>query len=308
VAGQQLLHAYLPEDDRVEEVFNRGLTAFTHAATPPAAWHTLVQTNDTVGIKVFSAPGPWCGTRKSVVRALIRGLLAAGLPGDHIVIWDKDYGDLETAGFDDLARELGVGVMGAREAGYDPNTFYLPDSPVIGQLVWGDLEFGHTNREAGRRSFFSKLVSQRVTKLISVTPLMNEDAAGLCGHFYSLALGSVDNTRRFSDDTSRLAVALPEIVAQPSISDHTVLYVTDALLGQCQGGPSGFLQFSTELDQIWFSHDPVALDTVALQELNQERAHLQIPGWSPNLEIYTNAALLQLGQNQPEQIPVRVVR
>lgn len=307
VVGHHLLQAYQPNDDQVEAVFNRGLTDFTHTPNPAAAWQTLVHTNDTVGIKVFSPPGPWCGTRKSVVRAVIRGLLASGLPGHQIIIWDKEYLPLETAGFPDLARELGVSVMSARQAGYDPDTFYLPDSPVVGQLVWGDLEFGRTNREAGRRSFFSKLVSRRITKLISVTPLMNEDTAGVCGHFYSLALGSVDNTRRFDDDSSRLAVALPEIVAQPPLTDHTVLYVTDALLGQCQGGPSGYLQFSTELDQIWFSHDPVALDTVALQELNQERARMQIPGWSPNLEIYTNAALLQLGQNQPDQIPVRVI-
>ena len=40
---------------------------------------------------------------------------------------------------------------------------------------------------------------------------MSEGSAGLCGQFFSLSLGSVDNTRRFEGNASRLAVALPEI-------------------------------------------------------------------------------------------------
>jgi len=217
VTGERLLDTYIPDNERVASTFNHGLETFTRTATPAAAWLTLVKTNDTVGLKVYSVPGPICGTRAATVRAAVQGLLAAGLPPGHIIIWDKHPAELRAAGYYDLGRDLGVAVMSATETGYDSNTFYLPDSPVIGQLVWGDLEFGQTNRDTGKRSFVSKLVSQRLTKIISLVPLINEDAAGVCGHFYSLALGSVDNTLRFENDPGRLAVALPEIVAQPAV-------------------------------------------------------------------------------------------
>ena len=46
-------------------------------------------------------------------------------------------------------------------------------------------------------------------------PLINENEAGICGHFLSLGLGSVDNTHRFQYDPDRLAVALPKIYALP---------------------------------------------------------------------------------------------
>lgn len=307
-SGDNLLNAFLPDDARVETVFNLGLTHFTHTTEVAAAWRSLVTTNDTVGIKVFSEPGPFNGTRPAVVAAIARGLITAGLPPSKIIIWDKRAEDLQASGFFALGKQLGVRIASATGSGYDPNTFYLSDSPVIGALVWGDLEFGRTNRDTGKKSFVAKLVSQQMTKIISVAPLINENSAGVCGHFFSLALGSVDNTRRFEDDPDRLAIALPEIIALPSIGDRVVLNVTDALLGQYQGGPSGFLQYSTVLDQIWFSRDPVALDALSLKELAREaKTYGSIP-LPTNFEIYTNATLLQLGVNDPAKIGIERVR
>jgi hypothetical protein len=306
--GDDLLDAYLPDDERVAAVFNLGLLQLTHATNLVAAWRTLLTTNDTVGIKVFCRPGPYCGTRPAVVAAIAQGLITAGLAPDKIIIWDRDEAALRAAGFTALGRKLGVRVAGAIQSGYDPKTFYLPDTPVIGMLVWGDLEFGQTNRDAGRKSFVSKLITGEMTKIISVAPLINENDAGVCGHFFSLALGSVDNTRRFEGDADRLAVALPEIIALPSIGDHVILNVTDALLGQYQGGPAGYLQYATVLNQLWLSHDPVALDVLSLKELAREAGTFGTPPQAADFEIYTNAALLELGANDPARIKIERVR
>ena len=147
-----------------------------------------------------------------------------------------------------------------------------------------------------------------MTKMISIAPLINENDAGVCGHFFSLALGSVDNTRRFEGSDDRLATALPEIYALPAVGDHVVLHVTDALIGQYQGGPAGYLQFSTVLNQIWFSHDPVALDTLALKELARERRVFSVPLMRTFPAIYANAALLQLGINDPAKIQAETIK
>ena len=307
VQGERLLDAFLPDDDRVAAAFNLGLTEFTRTDHAAAAWRSLVTTNDTVGIKIFSAPGPLSGTRPAVIRAIVHGLLDAGIAPEKIIIWDRHANDLRAAGFFLLAEKLGVRAAGAAESGYDTNTYYLPETPVIGALVWGDVEFGNTNYGVGKKSFVAQLVSQQLTKIISVAPLVNENDAGLCGHFYSLALGSVDNTRRFENDGDRLAVALPEIYALPLLGDRVVLHVTDALLGQNQGGPASYLQFSTVLQQLWFSRDPVALDTLGLRELGHERRRLDEPPLPSNFQIYTNAALLQLGISDPARIQIEKI-
>jgi hypothetical protein len=308
VDGTGLESFFLADDARVAAAFERGLFTLTRTTNAVAAWRSLVQTNDTVGIKVFSQPGPLSGTRPPVVAAIVRGLLVAGLPREQIIIWDKRAGDLRTAGFFSLGEQFGVRVAGAVEAGYDETNFYLPETPITGALLWGDLEFGKKGDGIGKKSFVSKLVSRQLTKIISVAPLLNENDAGICGHFYSLALGSVDNTRRFEGDADRLSLALPEIYALPSVGDHVVLLVTDALLGQYQGGPAVYLQYSAVLDQIWLSHDPVALDTLGLKQLARERKMFEIPPPKENLQTYTNAVLLQLGVSDPVRIQVEKVK
>ena len=308
VDGVGLQAAFLADDARVAAAFDLGLFTLTRTATLADAWRSLVRTNDTVGIKVFSQPGPLSGTRPAVVAAMVHGLLAAGLPPANIIIWDKHADDLRAAGFFKLGAQLGVRVAGAVEAGYDETNFYLPDSPIVGSLVWGDSEFGQKGDGRGKKSFVSRLVSRQLTKIISVAPLLNENDAGLCGHFFSLTLGSVDNTRRFEGDADRLAVALPEIYALPCVGDRVVLNVTDALLGQYQGGPASFLQYATVLDQLWLSRDPVALDTLALKELARQRKKFDIPPPKLNYQLYTNAVLLQLGLNDPSRIQIEKVQ
>ncbi|MGA3284892.1 MAG: hypothetical protein ABSD57_10605 [Verrucomicrobiota bacterium] len=299
---------FQPDNVRVQTMVNRGITNLTGKTTSVEAWHSLVSTQDIVGIKVFSAAGSISGTRPPVVAAVIRGLLDAGVPREHIIIWDKHKDDLRAAGFFKLAAQFGVRAAGAADSGYDEKPFYNPDTAIIGHLVWGDLEFGKKGEGVGRRSFVSKLVSRQITKIISIAPLLNENDAGVCGHLYGLAMGSVDNTLRFEGNADRLAVAVPEIYALPALGDRVALNITDALIGQYEGGQKGLLQYSEVPNQLWFSRDPVALDTLALKELDRERRAMDAPAFKPNLELYTNAALLQLGVNDPAKIQVEKLR
>jgi hypothetical protein len=308
VENTNAISNFQPDENAVQAMVNLAITNFTGKTTAADAWRSLVSTQDVVGIKVFSAAGELSGTRPIVVAAVVRGLLDAGLPATNIVIWDKHADDLRAAGFFKLAAQLGVRAVGAMETGYDPTNFYLPDSPVIGNLAYGDLEFGQKGESVGRKSFVSLLVSRQITKIISIAPLLNENEIGACGQLYSLALGSVDNTFRFESDADRLAVAVPEIYALPALGDRVALNITDALIGQYEGSSRGLLQYSFVLDQLWFSRDPVALDTLAIKELEHERRAFDAPEFKPNLELYANAALLQLGMNDTNKIQVEKIK
>jgi hypothetical protein len=299
---------FQPDRTIVQTMVNCGLTNFTGKPNAADAWRSLVSTQDVVGIKVFAAAGELSGTRPAVVTAVVRGLLDAGIPKNHIIIWDKREDELRAAGFFKLAAQLGVRAASAMETGYDPTNFYLPDTAVIGNLVYGDLEFGQKGEGIGKKSFVSKLVSRQITKIISVAPLLNQNDAGTSGHLFSLALGSVDNTRRFEDDPDRLAVAVPEIYALPALGDRVALNITDALIGQYEGGSRGLLHYSEVLNQLWFSRDPVALDMLALTELERHRRAIDAPEFKPNLELYANAALLQLGVNYPAKIQIEKLK
>jgi hypothetical protein len=294
--------AFQPRESVVRAMVDRGIKGISGKATVSAAWLSLVSTQDTVGIKVFSEPGPNSGTRPALVEAVIRGLLAAGLPPQHIIVWDTHKVDLRLAGYFDLAQRLGVRVAGSAEAGYDEKTFY--DTPLLGNLVWGDLEYGKKGEGVGRKSFVSKLVSTDMTRIINITPLMNHNEAGVFGNLFSLASGSVDNFARFDGDRDRLAKAVPEIYALPALSDHVVLNITDALICQYEGEERSLLHYSAILNQLRFSTDPVALDVLSLKELDRQRDLAKAPAVKFESDLYDNAALLELGISDLKKIDV----
>ena len=298
--------AFRPRPERIQAMVDRAITSLTSNATPRAAWLSLVSTQDVVGLKVYSAPGQNSGTRPAVAASVAQGLINAGLPPKHIIIWDESEYDLRAAGFFDIADRLGVRVAGSLQAGYDPAMYY--DTPLIGSLIWGDLEFGKSGEGIGRKSFISKLVTKEITKIINVTPLLNHNAAGVSGNLYGLTMGSVDNTLRFEGDPLRLASAVPEIYALPVLGDRVVLNIVDALICQYEGGQRGLLHYSTVLNQLRFSRDPVALDVLSIKELDRQRRAAHAPNVRPNLELYRNASLLELGVSDVNRIAVETLK
>jgi hypothetical protein len=289
----------------------RAMTNLTGKPTVNEAWRSLVSTQDIVGIKVVSAPGANSGTRPVVVAAVVEGLLGAGLPPRNIILWDKQIRDLRDAGFSKLARKYGIRLEGSAQFGWDPGHDEKSkpyETPLLGNLVSGDLEFPKKGEGVGRKSFLSKLVTREITKIINITPLLNHNEAGVCGNLYSLAMGSVDNTLRFESDPERLASAVPDIYNLPALVDRVVLNIVDALICQYEGGERGLLHYSDVLNQLRFSRDPVALDVLSVQDLDHQRQAANAPTVKTNLELYNNAALLELGISDLKRIDVETLK
>jgi hypothetical protein len=306
VEDPQATDAFHPREDRVHAMVRRGIMRLTDKTDSRDAWLSLVSTQDVIGLKVTSKPGPNSGTRPAAVAAVARGLIASGIPSQNIVIWDRNEATLRAAGFYELAEELRVRIAAATQTGWDETNYY--DTPLIGNPVFGDLEFEKKTEGVGRKSFVSKLVTRDITKIINITPMLNHASAGVNGNLYGLAMDSVDNVIRFEGEPGRLAQAVPEIYALPALSDRVVLNITDALICQYEGGQRGLLHYSTMLNQIRLSRDPVALDVLSIKELDAQRRKGKSPNFRPNVELYRNAALLELGIADPAQIRIETVR
>lgn len=301
VHDAQATALFAPEPARIPPMIERALTNLTGNASTREAWLSLLSTQETVGLKVFSRPGPTSGTRPAVAEAIVQSLLAAGLPPKQIIVWDRSIADLRQAGFFSLAERHGVRVAGSAEAGYDESTFY--ESALLGQLAWGDLEFGKKGAGVGRKSYVSKLISG-MDKIITVTPLLNHNLAGVSGSLYSLAMGSVDNSIRFELDGNALADAVPDILALDVLYDRLTLHIVDALICQYQGEERQLLHYSTALNELWVSRDPVAVDVLAIEELERQRRAATVAGARSSLRLYENASLVWLGVSSLRQIDV----
>jgi hypothetical protein len=281
-----------------------GLLRVTGKSSVKDAWLSILSTNDVVGLKVLSSAGRNGGTRPTVVAEVVESLLAADFSPRNIVVWDRRISDLRLAGYFELAEKYQVRVAGSQEAGYDPTVFYQPSAPLLGNLVYGDLEFNKKGEGLGRNSYVSKLLTAQITKIINIGPLLNHNAAGISGVLYGLTTGSVDNILRFEMDDDRLATAIPEIYAIPQIGDRVALNIIDALICQYQGEETTLLHYSVPLNQLWFSKDPVALDVLGLQELGRQRKLAKIPEAKFNSQIYLNSAIMDIGIDDPCRIQV----
>ena len=294
--------AFDTRPERVLSMVNRGITTLVNTDLVSNAWLKLVSVKDTIGIKVNSAPGATTGTRPAVVRGVILGLLSSGIAGNQIIIWDRSWKDLKEAGMVALGQSMGVVVESADRAGYDAKVFY--ESPIMGQLIHGDLEFGQKGEGIGKKSYVTRLLTQRITKIINITPLLNHNQLGVSGCMHTLAFGAVDNTLRFQLSTSQLCVSIPEIYALPQIADRVALHIVDALISQYQGESTSLLHYSMATSELWFSTDPVALDYLAFKELARQRQISKTP--SPKYEhyLFQNAAIMELGVAEERLIRV----
>lgn len=305
VQNKSAVDAYLPKKEAVRTMLERGLLELTGAKTLNDAIGKFISTNQTVGIKVYSTAGPFAGTRPAVVEALVSIMIDSGFPTKNIIIWDKNIYDLQNCGYDKIAKQYGIRIAGAVQSGYDETVFY--EKPLIGNLVYGDLEFNKKGEGIGRKSYFSKLITKEITKIISVAPLLNNNIAGVSGHLYNVSLGSVDNTSRFESSKERLNEAVPEIFALPAIYDRATLFITDALICQYEGTDRAMLHYSTVLGQLRLSRDPVALDALSLEELQYQRIAGGFKPVKPDLDLLNNAQLLELGAADTKKINVRII-
>jgi hypothetical protein len=297
--------AFVSNSEVVQGMVNHGIMEYTGESDPSSAWQKLVRTNDVVGIKVFSSPGRVSGTRPVVVAGVINGLIASGLPSTNIYIWDKQVHELANAGYFELAAGLKTQIEGATTAGWDPEEYY--DNPLKGALVWGDLEFGRKEYDVGRRSHLAQLVTKKITRIINVSPLLNHNQARVAGNLFSLASGSVDNFRRFDTSALRLETAIPEINALEALGDKVAINIVDALLCQYEGGQRALLHYSSRLNQLRFSRDPVALDVLSVHDLIRLREVQLRDNVHTNFTLFENAALLQLGVADTNKIDVVLI-
>lgn len=265
---------YSPQTNRVARMIERGIVALTQAADATAAWREFAKPEDVVGVKINSLPGPAMGTRHEIVDAVVNGLRRAGVPAKHIIIWDRADENLVAAGWE--LHESGEGplCMGTLpNVGWDSRTYY--QVPHVGSVIWGDLEFGE--REIGARSYYSRIVTERVTKLINIPVLMDNKHVGLSGCLYNIAMGSVDNNRRFQTESLHYDAGIAEICARPPVSAKLVLNILDSLVAQYAGGPAFQPQATWTPGEIWLSRDPVALDALALAAIEKRRKAAHMP-------------------------------
>ena len=291
---------------------DRLLLAITGQSDIAKAWSSLVSPTDKIGIKICAAGGELFTTHRDVVNAIVEGLVAAGHARASIIVWDRELGGIKEAGYRPIVEGYRIMSITPRD-GYDPKAFF--SAPLLGNLVWGDLEYRGqkgmpllSDREnTSEVSHFCRIVSGEVTKIINVPVMSNSERNGLAGCLYNVTIPNVDNWRRFADRTAFGGSSIAEIYRNPLIAKKVVLNLMDGLIAEYAGGPQSQPNYALHHATLMVSKDPVAIDSVALKQIEGWRANARLPAIGDGAAYVQVAAELGLGNADSRRIEVKTV-
>ncbi len=250
-------------DDVVREMMSRGLCALTGAKTAPEAWRRFFAPADVVGIKVNCGGHPYVVSSYEIVGEAVRQLMALGIPPAQIYLYERFQNQLDEVNYAPHLPE-GVTIVAAETAnrradnrGYDPATY-----------VEADL-FG----EEDTRSNMMRLVTQKLTKIINIPNVKDHGATGATGCLKNIAYGSFSNVARTHyRGKSHTYSFVGTLASVEPLRSRTVLQIMDGLRGVWHGGPfARTRKYVFYPKQIMFATDPVAVDRLLLDIVDDER-------------------------------------
>ncbi len=298
VIGKQVWENDRLNEDAVSEMVDRAMMKLTGRDTAKEAWRDFVLPDHIVGIKINPLAGPKLSTHSVVVNKIIEGLFSAGVLRKQIIIWDRFEEHLLNAGYPIKTDEGDVRTLASDmdDIGYDDEVFYETEKDSV------------TRREnESTRSRYSRIVTEQVDVVINVPILKQHDMAGVSGCLKNMAFGSVDNTRRFHGKPLYCNPAIAEIFEHKVLKKKIVLNIVDGLVASFDQGPTYHAESTWQYGGLFVSADPVILDTLILQTVNQKREELGLSSMSKYANHITSASGLDLGKNSLDQVNLQKI-
>ncbi len=320
VEDQRAMNAVKVDGGVVASMFSRGIEALCGKPLSDC-FNMFFSPGDIVGIKVNPVGAGLISTRLEVVDAIISWLRQGGLPAEQIVIWDRFDYMLTDAGFTS-ERYPGITIEGLQtmdeaaaegksrddsrwlnknghhvsENNFDLDAFYFAD-------VDAPKDKAYLNQHVfnGRHSYFGKLLTRRLTKIINV-PVFKNTGNGVSMATKNLGYGAICNTSRLHRPL--FFDVCTEVLAFPVIRDKLALNITDGLRAQYDGGPGPLAKATWFHNTLYFATDPFALDMTCHNIILEKRKQMGVAvNEHPKYTEYLRyAEKLGLGVADPSRI------
>ena len=289
----------------VQAMMDRGMMDLVGSDDATEAWRSLFAPADRVGIKVVPVGAPDSISSHEVVDSIVKGLESAGVRRRDILLVERykeqflrcKYDEAAPSGvrwecssfeYDDSQLDIDGKHATIKDANYRGVVGY--DADVYREMPYCQTPDIHDPSDDRRfRSHLSKIVTQKVDKIINVPVLKDHGSAGVTLALKNLSHGFVNNVARshvvlFREAEEMPAWAslnqcndfIPAIVSMPLLREKVVLNVMDGLVGTWEGGPGGGETW--QYKSLFFATDPVAMDHVGWEIIDAKRAQEGWPG------------------------------
>lgn len=280
------------------------------------AWRMFVNPGEKIGLKVNPVAGSLLSTSHAVVRSVVRQLTESGINKEDLIIWDRRDMELKDTGFT-KDNYPGILIRGT-ELQDEKGSFTDENGKLYGErnidkewYYWADVE-GEYDAETmpymingGKFSYFTKIVTREVDKIINI-PILKNAGGSITNAMKNLAFGSVSNTGRLHSKLWNDTCA--EVCAFAPLRDKVVLNICDGLRGCFNGGPGANPQFICNYNTMLVSTDPVAMDRIGYDIIAEKRISegLQKAAAPESLTFLTMATALGLGVSDKSKIDLKV--
>jgi len=268
-----------PSEDIAYQMMKTSMQKLTGEDDLNKAWLQLVSPKDIIGLKVNPIGGKILSTSHAVTKAVIKQLKEAGIPEANIIIWDRRGEDLESAGFT-AENYPGIKIMSTeykddKGSMIDGNgKFYSENEIDKNQYFYVDAE-GSYDKETmpymtngGKNSYFTKICTEKVTKIINI-PIIKNAGSSITVCMKNLAFGAITNTGRLHQAMWHETCAY--VCAFPPLRDKVVLNIADGLISNFDGGPGADPQFIYHANTLVVGTDPVAVDRICYDMVLDKR-------------------------------------
>ena len=304
-------------EQEVHDMIARSMLELTGEKKLKKAWRKFVSPGDRIGLKINPVAGKSLTTSHEVVRAIIAQLEESGIDRSKLSIWDRREFELTDAGFTP-GNYPGIRIVGTEQMDKD-GLYYGKDGKLYGEHMidrdwyyWADVEGEYDEYtmpymvNGGKYSYFTKIITQDLDKIINV-PILKNAGATVTLALKNLAYGSVSNTGRLHAKLWNETCA--QVCAFAPLRDKVVLNIVDGIKGCFNGGPGANPQFFCDYHTIITGTDPVAVDRIGYDIVLAKRIAegLQKEGTATALEFMLQAEKLSLGIADRTKIDLREV-
>jgi uncharacterized protein (DUF362 family) len=306
-----------PEAQAAYEMIRKAMLELTGKTDLKEAWRTFVSPGERIGLKVNPVAGKILSTSHAVTQSVVKQLTESGMDKKDIVIWDRRAMDLKEAGYT-TENYPGIKIIGT-EVQDDQGSFYDHEGKLYSEsnvdkdwYYFADAD-GTYDKETipymingGKHSYFSRIVTQHLDKIINI-PILKNAGGSITNAMKNLAFGAISNTGRLHGQLWNATCA--EVCAFAPIRDKVVLNICDGLKGCFNGGPGANPQFICNYNTILVATDPVAMDRIGYDIIAEKRIAegLQKTAAPELLKFLPMATDLGLGVSDKAKIDLRVV-
>jgi hypothetical protein len=266
-----------------------------------------------VGLKVNTRSGTGLSTPRALLLALIEALERRGFERSGILIIDAESHDLRAAGIlpSRAIKELsfaGCPVLALDSENYfDAQWYYDSPLPPAFRALGQGASNALAEEDATRKSFLPKPLLFEVDFWINLPVGCDDPALGIDGALSNMTLWNVSNSYRFLVNQATASAAVAEIAAIPELVDGAWLHIMPMNYYQFIGGPSFNSLYTHSKPFIRMSADPVALDRLLYEDLNERRRLAGFPEITPMPQQLSFAASLGLGVYEIGAIDLRLM-